>query len=60
MVFVFLRRTLCVYRRKNRTCTDFKPHVHGLRTAVFNIALRRSYVENRCVFLESKITHTYE
>ena len=39
---------ICVYRRKNRTCTEIEPHVHGCRTAVFNIALRGCYVENFC------------
>ncbi len=36
----------CICRRKNRSCTDFEPHLAGKITAVFHMDFWEFYVEN--------------
>ena len=36
----------CICRRKNRSCTDFEPHLAGKITAVLHMDFWEFYVEN--------------
>ena len=36
----------CICRRKNRSCTDFEPHLAGKITAVFHMDFWEYHVEN--------------
>ncbi len=43
---IFINSANCICRRKNRSCTDFEPHLAGKITAVFHMDFWECYVEN--------------